>query len=243
MNNDHIIEVIEVLKKKSKAENVTYASLAEAVGVSLPTIKRWFSTAKGIDFSHLIALCNALNTTLKEVLIEVDEGISNSVLYTAEQETCLANNLDALVVFDLLVRGSTVKRIQKKLNFTETKMIKLLALLDKISLIKWMPSNKVKILLEGDPAWIANGPLSKRLRKQILDSFIGVHNKEHTRFYLHDYLEVDYWIIQEKLDDLYKTMERASMRAKRKPRYAKSYGLYIAFKAYKWDLEEIVKSI
>ncbi|MBK9323719.1 MAG: hypothetical protein IPM97_12390 [Bdellovibrionaceae bacterium] len=44
-----------------------------------------------------------------------------------------------------------------------------------MKLIEWLPNNKVKLLVAGEPSWILGGPLSQKFRKQIIDEHVHLY--------------------------------------------------------------------
>jgi len=116
-----------------------------------------------------------------------------------------------------------------------------LSQLETLELIDWLPNNKAKLKVKGEPLWAPGGPLSKTFRNSILDSFIKGHDKRDTSFYLHDYLEEDLIKIRAKVDELFDFLSRSNKRAKISAENTKSYGVYFSSKEFRWNMDNFLK--
>lgn len=90
-------------------------------------------------------------------------------------------------------------------------------------------------------SWIPGGPLSKAYRIKILDDFIGDHSKLQTKFVLHDYLPEDLPKIEAKMIELVEFLGVCNHRAQASRDTSKSYGMYLSFKRYRWNLDQFLE--
>lgn len=113
--------------------------------------------------------------------------------------------------------------------------------LDKIQLIELHEDYKVKLLKSGEPTWRKDGPLSKRFKTEILESFLGKFAKDNSSFHMHEYLKQDVPIIQSKLEEMEKFLVLANKRASRSKSDKTSYGSFIAFRKFDLGLTDLLK--
>jgi len=162
---------------------------------------------------------------LSEVFSLLENNAGDQFQYTEIQERFFSKNPDCLTFFDYLIRGYTVLKIRKKFSMKTLEIEKILSKLDKLELIDWIPG----------------GPLAKKYRNAILESFIKGYDKKDTSFYLHDYLEEDLVKIRVKINELFDYLSRANKRAKMSPEKTKSYGVYFSSKEFKWNMDHFLK--
>lgn len=227
----------QITKNKAKSQGITQDDLASKLGVSLPTVKRWYGGGT-ITLESLQKLVNEVGLTLTEVFSSLEESSSKTFHYSGEQEKFFSDNPDYLAYFDNLLRGQSPSQIQKKFALSEKRSVQYLSKLDKLKLIEWLPKNKIKLLVEGEPVWKAGGELAKKLRSDILRSFLEKEQKNESHFFLHDYLPEDRDEIARKIQELIEFAKRANSRAKFRTDNTKSAGLYISLQNFRWVIDK-----
>ena len=216
---------------------LTQRDLANSIGVSLPTIKRWYGGGT-ITLDSLKELVDAVGLTLTEVFSSLEESPSKTFHYTSEQESFFSEHPDHLAYFDNLLRGQTPSQIQRKFHVSDKNTARFLAKLDRLNLIEWLPKNKIRLLVEGEPAWKPGGELAGKLRSDILKSFLEKEQKKDSHFLLHDYAPEDQEEITRKIQELIEFSKRANSRAKFRSSNTKPAGLYISLQSFRWDIDK-----
>lgn len=236
MKKDFEIDVISLIKIQAKSLGLTQAQLARRLNVSLPTIKRWYQ-GDFVTIENLKRLCDEVGLTLSEVFTAAEAKSSQQFQYSISQEQSLAKNPDVLAYFDLLLKGHSVRAIEKKVGLNSSQSARYLAQLDRLKLIKWLSRDEIQFCVSGEPVWRKDGPLSKILGAKIRESFLNSVKANETRFFLHSYLTDDMKSLQAKLDEIARFATAANKRAKQNPTEAKEIGLFLAASHFKWDLE------
>ncbi|MBK9322106.1 MAG: helix-turn-helix transcriptional regulator [Bdellovibrionaceae bacterium] len=226
-----------IVKNKAKSLGLTQSDLAKKLGVSLPTIKRWYGGGT-VTLESFKLLVNEVGLSLTEIFSSIEESTSQTFQYTDEQEHFFSANPDYLAYFDNLLRGLTPYQIQKKFHLPEKKTVQYLSKIDKLKLIVWLPNNKVRLLVNGEPVWKTGGPLGTKLRNDIFKSFIENENRNSTHFFLHDYLPEDREEITRKMQELTELAKRANSRAKFKIDNSKPMGLYLSLQNFRWEMDK-----
>jgi len=162
------------IKKKLKEKNITQSQFANLMQVSEPTIKRWLK-GEGLLLKDLISMLNRLDLQLSDLASLAEGSMSTQFVYSIEHEKAFIQHQGLLAFFDLLIRGKTPTQIAKKFKLTKKSMIFYLSNLDKLKLIEWLPNNKAKILIQGEPNWIPKGPLSQKFRKEVITEFTNIY--------------------------------------------------------------------
>jgi transcriptional regulator with XRE-family HTH domain len=221
-----------VVKRHARTQGLTQERIARELGVSLPTVKRWFA-GKGVTLDHLERLLGVVGLPLSEA----SAALSGPALfeYLVEQESYLAKHPDAFAFFDHLVLGETVAKVRRKFGLSPQRTHQYLAQLERLELIEWLPRDRVTLRFDGEPKWRAGGPLSQAYRSHIRESFLAGRGEE--RFFLHEYSSEDAELIQAKLLEVSEIAASAHRRSKATMN-AKPHGLFLALKGFRWNLDE-----
>jgi transcriptional regulator with XRE-family HTH domain len=232
------LQIMNLIKNKAREAHLTQQRVASELRVSLATVKRWWA-GKGVQLGSLNRLCGLIGVSLSQLLVEIEANAS-TYTYSLEQEKVLAQHPRVLALFDLLVSGKTAKFIQSKYSFSDDEMFSMLVKLDRVGLIELHEKNRVKLKQTGEPQWIVGGPLSLKYRKRMIESLLGEHVKTEMSFYIHDYLPEDVILLRAKIKELENLMHACNVRGGLKPESATSFGSYICFKQFEWDLREVL---
>jgi transcriptional regulator with XRE-family HTH domain len=233
------IELMRFLKSRAAAQGITQKMIAEYFEVSIPTVKRWYSGI-GLSLEQADRISQYLGISLGQALVSI-QNTTDTFQYSHEQESFFAKNPNYLAFFDNLLRGRSVKQIQKKFSLNNMSTDKYLIKLDKLKLIELHPNNKVKLLQIGEPVWTSNGPLTRAFRKNIMDDFIATKSSLLDKFYLYEFSDEDLRLISIKLEELLQLTSRANNRAAANNIKNKAYGLNISLKEFNWSLDKFLQ--
>jgi transcriptional regulator with XRE-family HTH domain len=161
----------ELLKQALKAKGLTYKDVATLLDMTEAGVKRSFSL-KTFSLHRFEQLCSLAGTTLENL----SSGIAshkeqNLHEYTLEQEKLFSETPQYLAVFDQLLNGKTVKKIEKKLKLSKGQVSSSLKEIEKVGLIEWLPKDRIRILVS-DVKWRENGPLRRKFSKLAKDEFL-----------------------------------------------------------------------
>ena len=174
------VEFMNALKKLLKMKGIVYQDLAHALELSLPSVKRLFSTGD-ISLNRLDKICEMSGIEFTDLLKLMD--LSKSKFHselTLEQEDFLSENPKAMAYLELLFLGLTPKKIQDEYNLTENQSHKLLSSLDKHGLIEWRPGDKVKLMIRDMIKLRPDSKIGVILKEKAVKSFINNDFKERT---------------------------------------------------------------
>jgi transcriptional regulator with XRE-family HTH domain len=165
------------IRRILKQRGLSQSDFALALRISLPTLKRWLG-GSGCSLQDWLRMLNALNLNLAEAAHLAERELSQQFSYTLTQEQVLAKEEGLLAFFDALLRRKTVAQISRQHSLSERAIIYYLSKLEKLNLIEWLPKNKVKLLVSGEPRWIKGGPLSKKFRRSVIDLHLANHSDD-----------------------------------------------------------------
>lgn len=164
----------EGLKILLKNKGWTYGDLAEALGCSLPTVKRILGPEE-LTLSRLLQICEILETTLSDLeRLAGARELEPSAGFTDEQEEFLAKHPNFLAFLSLLYAGDSPEKISREFGLTKRSQELYLLRLEKHEFLSVDAKGRARLKLKKMPAWKATGPLAKSRLKSVLRRFSDV---------------------------------------------------------------------
>ena len=166
-------DLITALKKELKTAQMTYADLAEALGMAESSVKRML--AKGdMPLSRIDAICRALRIDFADLARRVAESQPLLKELTQEQERAVVADKKLLLMAICVLSQWTLEQIVQAYRVTEAEGIKYLAQLDRIGIIELRPMNRYRLKLAKTFRWRTRGPVMDYFRDHaLLDYFSG----------------------------------------------------------------------
>jgi DNA-binding Xre family transcriptional regulator len=229
------IELTKALKRCLRSRGVTYAALAETLGLSEASVKRLFS-AGGFTLERIEQVCRVVDIDLYELARLARRATSTVSTLTSVQEQALAANPRLLVVFHLLLNGWKTDEILSEYRLSRAEYLKLLLELDRLHLIELRPDNEARLHTACHISWRRDGPMRRAYRGAVLEEFFGVQFDgpgEILRFEAKELSAESRQVIGRKLEQLAREVnELAEIDAVLKPEERESIGLLLAFRPY-----------
>ncbi len=168
----------ETLKRLLRVQGIPYRKVAEALGVSTVTVKRYFNTDR-LTVGRMEEICALLDISLTELADAVkadDQGRQRGL--TQYQEDELARDRLLATVRFLLSNGWTAQEIQAEYDLDEATLVSCLIALERLQLIDLLPGNKVRLLTARDPDWRKGGPMRRIIDEMIKRDFMTLNFAE-----------------------------------------------------------------
>jgi DNA-binding Xre family transcriptional regulator len=166
-------DLVAALKKELKAAQMTYADLAQQLGMAESSVKRML--AKGdMPLSRIDAICRALALDFADLARRVADNQPLLQELTQEQEKAVVSDKKLLLVAISVLSQWTLEQIVATYRLSEAEGIKYLAQLDRIGIIELRPLNRYRLKLAKTFRWRAHGPVMNYFREHaLLDYFAG----------------------------------------------------------------------
>jgi len=166
-------DLISHLKKELKAAQMTYADLAQALGMAESSVKRML--AKGdMPLSRVDAICRALKLDFADLARHVADAKPMLAELSLEQEAAVVADKKLLLAAICVLSQWSLEQITSYYRLTEAEGIKYLAQLDRIGLIELRPLNRYRLKLAKTFRWRPHGPVMDYFREHaVLDYFSG----------------------------------------------------------------------
>src|SRR6185312_25104 len=138
--------IVAELKRALREHHLTYTDVARKLTLSVPTVKRLFSTG---DFSlqRVDGICELMGTTLREILERAEERAApvNQLTLTQEQEIVADPRL--FFVTWLVLNRTQFEEIVRTYRFTERELLQYFIRLDRLQVIQLQPGNRARLLV------------------------------------------------------------------------------------------------
>ncbi len=164
--------LVEALKRTLKAKGLTYADLAEGLGLSEASVKRIFSRG---DFTlqRLEEVCRIARIDFTELAVAAVEESQGMTQLTAEQEEEIVSDPTLLLVAWCAVNNWTFEQIVATYDLTQAECVRCLARLDRIRIIELLPGNRIRPLINRTFSWRPDGPIQRYFRSRIEAEYLG----------------------------------------------------------------------
>ena len=166
-------DLVTVLKRELKAAQMTYADLAQGLGMAESSVKRML--AKGdMALSRIDAICRVLKLDFAELARRVADAQPLLSELTQEQEKAVVADKKLLLCAICVLSQWTLEQISTEYRLSEAECIKYFAQLDRIGIIELKPLNRYRLKLAKTFRWRPHGPVMHYFRDHaVLDYFGG----------------------------------------------------------------------
>lgn len=171
MSTTHTL--VQALKKELKAAQMTYADLAQAMGMAESSVKRML--AKGdMSLSRVDDICRALKLDFADLARHVADTQPLLKEMTQEQERAVVADKKLLLAAICVLSQWTLEQVSTRYRLSEAECVKYFAQLDRIGIIELRPLNRYRLKLAKTFRWRPHGPVMNYFRDNaMLDYFSG----------------------------------------------------------------------
>lgn len=200
-----VVQIVSSVKRALRSRGMTYAQLAQKVGLSEASIKRILSRGT-LSLARLQQICQALDFTIGEVTRLASQHTQEAPeLLTLEQESALAADERLLACFYLLVNGHTGREVGAELDADERQVRRWMTRLVSLRLIEIRSGLRARTRTASAIAWRKDGPVrrlyEKRVREEFMRSSFGAP-AEALHFCSAELSEASYRVLLRKLERL-----------------------------------------
>jgi len=165
--------LVTALKKELKSAHMTYADLAQALGMAESSVKRML--AKGdMPLSRVDAICRALKIDFADLARRVADDRPLLSQLTPEQERAVVADKQLLLCAICVLSQWTLEQITHRYRLSEAEAVRAFAQLDRIGIIELRPLNRYRLQLAKTFRWRPHGAVMNFFRENaLLDYFQG----------------------------------------------------------------------
>ena len=166
-------DLVAALKKELKTAQMTYADLAQALGMAESSVKRMLARGD-MPLSRIDAICRALALDFADLARRVADEQPLLKELTQEQERAVVADKKLLLMAICVLSQWTLEQVTTAYRLTEAEGIQYLAQLDRIGIIELRPANRYRLKLAKTFRWRPHGAVMNYFREHaLLDYFAG----------------------------------------------------------------------
>jgi transcriptional regulator with XRE-family HTH domain len=164
--------IVASLKTTLKARGVTYAALAQRIGLSEASVKRVLSRGT-LSLRRLEQICEAIGTSVGE-LVQLQRGSSagRPEVLTLEQEKALAADPKLFACYHLVANGRQQREIQADLGASQRSVLQWMARLRALGLIAYSTGGRTRGTTAAAVQWRPDGPVRRMYEQQVRTEFL-----------------------------------------------------------------------
>lgn len=167
-----VVALVEALKAALRSSRMTYARVAEGMGLSESSVKRKFSRRE-FTLAELDLICGLCDMDFSGLLQLMEDGRGRLQALTRAQESEIAEDLGLLLVTVCVLNRWSFDNILEFYVFDKHQLVQMLARLDRLKLIELQPNNRIKLLVAPNFGWLPNGPIQQVFLRTIQQDFFA----------------------------------------------------------------------
>jgi transcriptional regulator with XRE-family HTH domain len=161
----NVTRLVEALKRQLKARGITYAALAQKIGLSEPSVKRMFA-ARNFTLERLEQILAVLEMDFAELAQSAVDAPQLISELSWAQEKEIISDTKLLVVAVLALNQVPMEEVVARYKISAAEATACLLRLDKIGFLMLKPNNRVKLLVSRTFSWLPNGPIQSFFRDE-----------------------------------------------------------------------------
>jgi len=164
------LDLVRVLKAELKAAGITYADLADELGLAESSIKRIF--AKGdMPLSRIDQVLRVLKLDFADLARQVADAQPLRSELTLEQEAAVVADRRLLLIAICAFSHWTFEQITATYAFSDADCQRHLATLDRLGIIEIRPLNRYRLKVAKGFRWRPHGPVMQFFREHVADDY------------------------------------------------------------------------
>lgn len=162
--------LITVLKAELKAAGLTYAALAQQLGLAESSVKRMFARGE-MTLSRVDDICRVLRIDYADLSRKVAAAAPQRLLLTLEQEAAVVADRQLLLVAICVLSQWTAEQIVATYRLTEAECVACLIRLDKLGVIVLRAGNRYSLQVAKTLRWRPDGPVMQYFRTEVVGDY------------------------------------------------------------------------
>lgn len=163
-------DLVAALKTELRAAGITYAVLAEALGMSESSIKRVFAKAD-MPLSRIDEMLRVLNMDFAELARKVADAQPMRRQLSVQQEAAVVADRKLLLMAICCLSQWSVEAMMREYLYSEAECVKHLTALDRIGIIELRPLNRYRLNIAKGFRWRPQGPVMAFFREHVIEDY------------------------------------------------------------------------
>ena len=165
-------DLVNILKAELRAAGITYADLADALGMSESSVKRVFAKSD-MPLSRIDEMLRVLKMDFAELARKVADAQPLSCQLTVEQEAAVVADRRLLLLAICCLSQWTFEAMTRDYVFTDAECIGYLTKLDHLGIIELRPLNRYRLKVAKGFRWLPHGPVMTYFREHVAADYLS----------------------------------------------------------------------
>ena len=165
-------DLVTALKAELRAAGVTYADLADALGMSESSVKRVFAKSD-MPLSRIDEMLRVLKMDFAELARKVADAQPLRRQLTEAQEAAVVADRRLLLLAICCLSQWSFEAMTRDYVFSDAECIKYLTQLDRLGIIELRPLNRYRLKVAKGFAWLPHGPVMTYFRKHVAADYLS----------------------------------------------------------------------
>ncbi|MEP6874124.1 MAG: helix-turn-helix transcriptional regulator [Burkholderiales bacterium] len=163
-------DLVTALKAELKAAGITYADLADQLGMAESSIKRIFAKAD-MPLSRIDEVLRVLKMDFAELARKIADAQPLRRELTLEQEAAVVSDRKLMLLAICCISQWTFEQMTGTYTITDAECVRYLLQLDRLGFIELRPLNRYRLKVAKGFRWRPNGPAMEYFRKHVADDY------------------------------------------------------------------------
>lgn len=164
--------LVAALKKALKSHGLTYADVAEALGLSEASVKRLFSN-QDFTLDRLERIAALMQMDFADLVRLMEDGRDKLTQLSVGQEEELVADTRLLLAAVCALNHWRFEEILDTYALGELELVRLLARLDRLKFVELLPGNRIRPCVARDFHWRPDGPIERFFRARVQQDFLA----------------------------------------------------------------------
>jgi transcriptional regulator with XRE-family HTH domain len=165
-------DLVTALKAELRAAGVTYADLADALGMSASSVKRVFAKSD-MPLSRIDEILRVLKMDFAELARKVVDARPLAQALSAEQEAAVVADRKLLLLAICCLSEWSVAEVMRSYAISEAECVAGLTRLDRLGIIELRPLNRYRLKVAKGFRWLPHGPVMQYFREHVAADYLG----------------------------------------------------------------------
>jgi transcriptional regulator with XRE-family HTH domain len=163
-------DLVTALKSELKAAGITYADLADQLGMAESSIKRIFAKAD-MPLSRIDDVLRVLKMDFAELARKIADAQPLRRELTLDQEEAVVADPKLMLLAICCVSQWTFEQMVATYSITDAECVRYLLQLDRLGFIELRPLNRYRLKVGKGFRWRPHGPAMAYFRKHVADDY------------------------------------------------------------------------
>ena len=165
-------DLVDALKAELRAAGITYADLADALGMSESSVKRVFAKSD-MPLSRIDEMLRVLKMDFAELARKVADAQPLAHELTAAQEAAVVADRRLLLVAICCLSQWSFEELTRDYALTDAECIKYMTQLDRLGIIELRPLNRYRLKVAKGFRWLPHGPVMRYFREHVAGDYLS----------------------------------------------------------------------